>query len=136
MRNEFDLELARKSELLEQLVLTDVSGDYFSNLSRFQKKTRPLPVNAGVVADNREIFNSLFARCIDEVFRNTAEPESTQHDCGSITHIGNRLSRIAHNFIHLGASVLEDRFDLIKVPTLHRIQDTLKPFNKRLQLMR
>src|SRR5205809_3267585 len=84
------------------MVLSNIRGDYFSNLPRFQKKTGAAAVDAGIVADDGQVFASFFPQRPDEVFRNTAEPEATQHDCGSIVYVGDRFPRVARDFIHDG----------------------------------
>src|SRR5262245_60205881 len=55
LRNQLDLDLAGKALALKFLVLADVAGNHLADLPRSKEDAEAEIVNAGIVADNRQI---------------------------------------------------------------------------------
>ena len=55
LRIEFQFDLAGKCELFQEVILTDVCGNNLSDLLCLQQKSDSEAVNAGIVADDRQV---------------------------------------------------------------------------------
>src|SRR6185369_3532010 len=99
LRNKFDFELSGKRQLFEQLVLTDIGRNDLTNLMGIQEESGALPIDTRIVADDGEVLCSLVAESSDEVFRNSAEPKSTQHNGGAVLNVGDGFMSIANDLV-------------------------------------
>ena len=80
LRIEFELKLARKIELFEQLVLPDVRTDHLADLTVFQEQAQAKAVHAAVVGDHRQVLHPVIADRRDQVFRDPAKAKAARHD--------------------------------------------------------
>ena len=59
-------------------------------------------IDARVVANRGEILDALFDESSDQVLGISAEPETADHDGGSVEYILNRLFGAGYDFVHGG----------------------------------
>ena len=79
LRIEFELKLAGKIKLLEQLVLADIGRDHLLDLARFEQKPEPGAIDAGVVRNDGEALGAGIAQRMDQRRRNAAKAETAAH---------------------------------------------------------
>src|SRR5437899_9546475 len=89
LRIEFHLQLAAKNQLLEEFVLSHVGGDHFLDLALLEEQADPEIVDAGVVADDGEVFGSLAPDGGDEIFRDAAKTEAAHENGGPVFKVRN-----------------------------------------------
>ena len=63
------------------------------DLSVGEKQSHALAIDAGVVADGRQVLRALCVQGADQVFRHAAKSETADHDAGAIEHVANGLVR-------------------------------------------
>src|SRR5439155_15815190 len=73
---------------------------HLPDLPILQQQAHPKAIHTRVVADDREIPDALISDRADEIFRNATQPESTHHNRGAVLHVGDRVTRVAHDLIH------------------------------------
>ena len=74
--------------MLEEFVFADVGGDHFFDLAILEEKADAEVVDAGVVADDGEIFGAFAADGSDQIFGDAAEAEAAHEDGGAVGEIG------------------------------------------------
>ena len=87
--------------LFEQFVFADISSDVFANLSRGQQQPVAQTVHSDVVADRRKILHPFANQGANQVFGDSAQPESANHDGGAIENILDGFVGAGHNLIHM-----------------------------------
>src|SRR6267154_1465250 len=87
LRIEFDLQFTAQDQLLEEFILSNVGGDHLLDLALLEQHANPEIVDAGVVADDGEVFRAFPADGSDEVFRDAAEAETTHKDGRSVVDL-------------------------------------------------
>src|SRR5262249_54082438 len=100
LRNEFNFQLTGENQFFEELVFTNVGGNHLSNLTCLQQLTNAEVIDAGVVADDRQIANAFIAQGENEVFRDSTQAKAAHHDCCAILDVGNGFTRVTHHLVH------------------------------------
>ena len=100
LRHQFDFELAGQELPLELLVLADVGGDHLAHLPVLEQDADPEAVDAGVVADDRELLRPAAAQGRDQVLGNAAQSEAAHHDRGAVRNQGDRLVCCGQDLLH------------------------------------
>lgn len=80
LRVEFEFEFTREVLAFKFSVFSDVAGDHFFDLPGLEKESEAEIVNAAVVANDGEVFDSRIAEGKDQVFGNAAKAKSAGHD--------------------------------------------------------
>ena len=100
MRDQVQLEFALQNHLLQQFVFADVSPDVFDDLARGQQQAVAQSVHADVVADCLEVFRALTDQCANQVFGDSAQSESANHESGAIGDVFDGFVGVGNDFIH------------------------------------
>ena len=101
LRIEFELELARKIEIGEDLVLADVARDHLPDLAGFEQDSKADPVDAGVVGDEGQILRARFAHRLDQRLGDAAKAKSARHQDHAVLDLaGERLVGVGVDFSH------------------------------------
>ena len=74
--------------MLEEFVFTDVGGDHFLDLALLEQHANAEIVDAGVIADDGQVFRAFAADRGDEAFWDAAEAEATHEDGGAVGELG------------------------------------------------
>src|SRR6267378_6874531 len=77
-----------QNQLLKEFVFADVGGDHFLDLALLEQHANAEIVDAGVVADDGEVFRAFAADGGDKVFRDATEAEATHEDGGAVGEVG------------------------------------------------
>src|ERR1017187_1795771 len=107
LRNEFELQSAGQHHLFEQFVFPDVGSYMAPNLAIGEKQSHAHAINTDVIADGGKVFGALAGEGADQVLGHAAQPESTNHDGGSLKHVLDRLVGARDNFVH-GRRILSE----------------------------
>src|SRR5262249_20098943 len=89
-----------ENQFFEELVFTNVGGNHLSNLTCLQQLTDAEVVDAGIVADDRQIANAFIAQGENEVFRDSTQAKAAHHDCCAILDVGYGFTRVTHHLVH------------------------------------
>src|SRR5579862_1859081 len=100
LRHEIELHLAGEDHGFEQFILAHVRSDVAANLAGSKQQSDAETINASVIADGREILRSLAHQRPNQILRNAAQAESTEHDGSTVAHIANGIIGISNDFIH------------------------------------
>jgi len=100
-RIEFELELARKIEVSEDLVLADVARDHLSDLAGLEQDSKACSVDARVIGDEGQIPRARLAHRLDQSLRDAAKAESARHQGHAVLDLaGERLLSVGVDFSH------------------------------------
>ena len=80
LRIEFELELAGKVLLGEQLVLADIGRDHLLDLTRLEQAGKTDAVNAGIVGNHRQVLDPAVADRIRQGLGDAAKAKAARHD--------------------------------------------------------
>ena len=100
LRIQLHLQFAAEHELFEQLVLTNIGGDHLLHLAILQQQTNAEIVDAGVIADDGQVFGPFTAYGSDQILRNAAEAEAAHQNRHAIAQIGDSGVSGGDAFVH------------------------------------
>ena len=73
--------------MLEQFVFTYVSGNHLFDLTLLEQQTDAEVIDAGVVADDGQVFGAFATDRGDQVFGDAAKAEAAHQDGGAVLEI-------------------------------------------------
>ena len=88
-----DFDLAGEELPLELLVLADVGRDHLPHLARAQQDADAEVVDAGIVADDREVARAARVQRLDQVLGDPAQAEAAHQDRRPVGDERHRLRR-------------------------------------------
>src|SRR6267378_5049934 len=101
LRIQLHLQLATEDKLLEEFVFADVRGDHFLDLALLEQEADAEIVDAGVVADDGEVFRPFAADGGDKILRDATEAEAAHEDGGAVDEVGDGGVGGGGAFVHL-----------------------------------
>src|SRR3546814_2983305 len=78
LRTELELELSRKIEFGEKLVLADVGRDHLTDLAVVEKRPETEAIGAAIVRDDREILDAACEQAGDQMLRSEEHTSELQ----------------------------------------------------------
>ena len=100
MRYQVEIQLALQNHLFEQFVFADIGSNVFANLTGGQQQTVAQPVHPGVIADGREVLYPFADQGTNQILRDSAQPESADHDGRAIEDIFDGFVGAGNDFVH------------------------------------
>src|SRR5262249_22270636 len=100
LRDEFHFQFTAQVLPLELLVFADVGRNHLPDLMRLQQNADAEVVDAGIVADDRQIACAACVQSVYEVFWNPAEAESPHQNRGAVGDLGHGRFRARQYFVH------------------------------------
>src|SRR3546814_7309108 len=80
LRIELELELSRKIEFGEKLVLADVGRDHLTDLAVVEKRPETEAIGAAIVRDDREILDAACEQAGDQMLGIARKAEAARHE--------------------------------------------------------
>ena len=111
LRAELDLQSSVSNEVFESPILANVARDHLLHLLMAQEESDAEVFCASIVADHGQVPHTLINERLNQILRNAAQPEATDHDGCAILDVGNRLFDIRNDLVHPGTRSSDNRSD-------------------------
>src|SRR5581483_9661930 len=100
LRVQLEVKFTLQHQLFQQLVLAHVGADVLSDLTAPEQLPQAELVHPGVVADGREVLDSLPNQGGNEILGNATQTEAADHDGGAILDVADSLVGTGNDLVH------------------------------------